>query len=1636
MATFTAHRSGGDMTQPVMANVTLDAATMVLPNPSYKVMSINPLTFAANSSEATFTVKLLKSLCATNLTGQIVYDIGNSGSGCCGCGGNPYVPISPSTATLTLEGTANTQCAGCPTLGSGALPLTGDFTTPAAALASDVDIVTGTYFQDHQLVTYSSQGQDRGIDLQYSSLQANPLPIVQMTLVATSGPAAITEIETQLVIDGVSQSSAEVAHPASGLTGGQSFTIAAQAGTPALPLATGIYPYTLTYREKFADNSYSAYDSISSSLDIVNRSLAGSPASAYGAGWSIGDLQSIIVTNPATNPLPANSVLVTAGSTGSMDFTTFDGTNYSGTASDTSTLIHYPAAPNGYYWARTYPDGTIIRFDASGRETSISDRNNNTTSYAYVATGPGAGALATITDPVGLVTTLSYDSSNKLSTVTDPAGRVTTFSLGSTYENLYQIVDPDLATTTFGYGTTSNHLITTEISPNGQTATVTYDMLYNRVSSEALFGGLGTTSVSLAQEQGLAAVVVIPVGSSIATVGSITDPNHKTTTMSFDSMYEPITEVDATTGTGSYTYVRNDRNWVTSATDPDSRTTTYSYDSLGNITGETRYDGSYMTITYRINSQPITVTDYRGLTTTYMLDGKGNVLQEIDPDGFSQDWTYNASGQVLSSIDRNGNDTYFYYDNSGRLISESEPAIPSMDVARGGTATGSAAPSNSPASAFDQSLTSKWVSPATGSYLQYQFAAGAAYVVTRYAITSGNDTATYTGRAPTNWNFQGSNDGSSWTTLDTEVNQADLLNADTRYFNVATPGSYAFYRLNITGNNGATDYTQLDELQLLATRPRMTFGYSSAGNVISTVDDVGNKNSSTYDNANRLLSSQNPIQAAASKATSYTYDADGNLKTVTDALVHVTSYAYDARDRLMSMTESFNQMSINQTIYVYNGMNLTSVTDPNSNTTTFSYDGQNRLTGTTDAMSDTTTWVYDNAGLLTSLIDANAHTTTYTYDTVGRLQTVTVPTATSTATTTYAYNDDDQVTAITDPLSHTITYGYDNLLRLTSITDSPTAGTTRTTTFGYDLAGNQTTVTDPLGHTTTSAYDARDRLISQQDPAGGGTTRYTYDAASRLTSVTDPVGNLTSYRYDGANRVVSQVDPKAATTAYTYDLVDNLKTVVDRDGRTTSYGYDADNRRNAEQWITGGSTTYSMTVTYDPGGRVTGIADNNSQYSYGYDYANRMNTMAEQDPGLPAVNLSYVYDNVGNRTSMADSKNGVVSYTYDPRNELTTITQSGSGTVAYDRVDMLYDPAGRMTTMTRYSDTTGTNVVARTVNAYDNANRLTATTNTNPAGSTISSYAYTLDAADRLTQLARTWNAGAASDTATYGYTNNDQLTSVTHTNSSLPAETFGFDANGNRNTTGYSTAASNQTTADGAFNYTYDAEGNLLTKTPVGGGTQTVYTWDNRNRLTQVQQVTGGTPTTVAQFTYDALDRLIKVVEGTVTRTTLYDGQTPLLDFNAGGAVTARYLSVPGAVDEVLARQTASGTAWYLADRLGSVNDLIDNSANLLDHIDYGSFGNVVAESSPSTGDRFKYAGMEADAATGLYYDRARWYDPKAGKFVGQDPTGFGSGDDNFYRYSTNGPTNNIDPTGLGILGCVDKIWAGYGDWVRAAIP
>ena len=396
------------------------------------------------------------------------------------------------------------------------------------------------------------------------------------------------------------------------------------------------------------------------------------------------------------------------------------------------------------------------------------------------------------------------------------------------------------------------------------------------------------------------------------------------------------------------------------------------------------------------------------------------------------------------------------------------------------------------------------------------------------------------------------------------------------------------------------------------------------------------------------------------------------------------------------------------------------------------------------------------------------------------------------------------------------------------------------------------------------------------------------------------------------------------------------------------------------------------------------------------------------------VVISYAYDAVGNRLSVGDNFGVTVTSTYDARDQLASRTWTGGG-IDPVRVEFDYDPRGERTETRRYADATGTQQIGRSTFGYDADGRLTDIEHRDALDAVFADYDRLFDLAGQLTQDSH------HGETTGYTYDEAGQLTSADHTGQA--DEGYTYDENGNRISGSNVIGPNNRLLSDGTYNYAYDNEGNLITKTEIATGTVTTFTYDYRNRLTKVERRdSAGTLVSEVDFTYDVFDRRIaKTVDAdgqgpTAPETThfVYNGFHVWADFHDDGTIAVRYM-YGDRIDEIIARfRPGEGTAWYLADALGTVRDIADATGAVIEHIDYDSFGNIIGETNAAAGDRYKFTGREYDPELALYYYRGRYYDPITGRFISQDPIGFAAGDANLYRYVGNTPTIYVDPLGL----------------------
>jgi RHS repeat-associated protein len=375
------------------------------------------------------------------------------------------------------------------------------------------------------------------------------------------------------------------------------------------------------------------------------------------------------------------------------------------------------------------------------------------------------------------------------------------------------------------------------------------------------------------------------------------------------------------------------------------------------------------------------------------------------------------------------------------------------------------------------------------------------------------------------------------------------------------------------------------------------------------------------------------------------------------------------------------------------------------------------------------------------------------------------------------------------------------------------------------------------------------------------------------------------------------------------------------------------------------------------------------------------------------------------------------AYTYYPDGSLNTIAWSPvTGVFKY-----AYTSSGQYQTVTFPNGQTRDYT-------HDDQSRLTQIANVHPTAGNLATYAYAYDvthatgAYDRLghrtSMTATVPSQGFAAAVHQYFYDTSSQLTQVQYPNAggfNGEVHAWTYDAIGNRLTStvnGTPTSYTYQKIGTnpnnwqrllnaGATSYTYDANGNTLTR---GGGT---YTWDAENRLT------GISGSVTASYRYDYQGRRIsKTVRG-LTTTYLYNGLDLIAETNTTGTTT--YVFGP-AVDEPLATHQYNNIYYFSADGLGSVARVTDTTGTTGNDQIYDAWGELRARVG-AVNQSFGYTAREFEEG-GLWLYRARYYDAATGRFVSEDPLRFTAGT-NFERYVSNNPSNRVDPTGL-----IDRDW------------
>jgi RHS repeat-associated protein len=412
-------------------------------------------------------------------------------------------------------------------------------------------------------------------------------------------------------------------------------------------------------------------------------------------------------------------------------------------------------------------------------------------------------------------------------------------------------------------------------------------------------------------------------------------------------------------------------------------------------------------------------------------------------------------------------------------------------------------------------------------------------------------------------------------------------------------------------------------------------------------------------------------------------------------------------------------------------------------------------------------------------------------------------------------------------------------------------------------------------------------------------------------------------------------------------------------------------------------------VRFPTGKRAT-MSDASGTTTYTYDNMDRLTAKA-----TPEGTLNYTYDAAGHVASIASSNaNGAsMSYAYDDLNRLSTVVDNRLGlTTSYS-----YDNASNVATVTYPNG-------LQTTFSYDQLNRVSA------LSSSVAGYTYQRGPTGNLTGATESnGRAESWSYDGIYRLTNESISLAPSGRNGSIG---YSLDPVGNR----LSDASSVEGIPSGSWGYnsddevsseSYDANGNVLA---TGGKT---FSYDSENHLMSMGS-------TVALLYDGDGNRVAKTVNG-VTTLYLVDDLNPtgypqvVEELSGAGAVTRQYTYGLQRIDE---NQVLNGTwtpSFYGYDGGGNVRQLTNAAGAVTDTYEYDAFGNSFTVSG-STPNEFLYRGEQYDSDLGLYYLRARYYNPLTGRFMSRDPDDGKLPDPKTlhkYLYAQGDPVNGIDPRG-----------------------
>ena len=811
------------------------------------------------------------------------------------------------------------------------------------------------------------------------------------------------------------------------------------------------------------------------------------------------------------------------------------------------------------------------------------------------------------------------------------------------------------------------------------------------------------------------------------------------------------------------------------------------------------------------------------------------------------------------------------------------------------------------------------------------------------------------------------------------------------------------------------------------------YDYDAAGNPITITDPAGREWKRAFDSKGHLISQADP----AGNPTAYTYNDLGQLVAIKDAKGGTKMLAYNEAGQLVSHTDCSNKTSR----FSYNRLgHLIAAVDAASNITRYDTDGLGRVIAAIRPDGSREHYHYDANDNLTAVTDANGKITRFGYTPQGQLHTRIDANGNSLA---YQYDAHLQLRKLINQNGERYDFAYDAQGRLTE----ETGFDGKRTSYQYNLAGDLVASHSGKLHTE---YDRDDtgRLLAKHihQVTGRGpvthTTRYQYDALGNLLWAHSRDSDIT-FAYSDAGHLIEETQHvRLRQGGRTIERVFTFRHEVDALGNrietTLPNGRKVGTQRyGSGHWI---GTLWNGNPIVDlerddlhrEKVRQLGRHRQRLTQTRSYDPLSRLSSLKLTGTNHELLAArAHSYDAAGNLVRIQDQQRGTLAYDYDPVGQLLKATQP-------NLIETFqFDPAGNLTDGTSQKTTKANTAGIDHKSWEEGLDRLTE----QPVHATrpkiapvthnlLKSYLNAEFDHDAEGNTIRKIVKGGKDEqpySLTLHYDAENRLIKAVRPGAGQTIEAgYVYDAFSRRIAKVVRTLREAQATG------TYGGTGRMETVQE----DITFFAWDGDTLIQEIQpdktitylyepdsfvplaQVHSDTPDSA----YDPAEVAKKQVQEEAKQQQeeteaenlkwlkVTDAKAHAL---AVKAIEERKKREEQEAFERLEEEAQEDRIYYInTDHLGTPQEVVSEDGKVVWLAKYRAWGRVHALDREEVRQPLRFQGQYEDEETGLHYNRFRYFDPDAGRYISKDPVGLAGGE-NLYKYNSN-PINWIDPFGL----------------------